>query len=278
MSGAPSIRYRRAARAIIALAVAVACLGGVAFAATGLDQAKPAAEKPATADRDRSQGDGPPRPSLIEAPAAVGVDPDTQFRFHVAPQQARSEGPGPSPPAQPATRWRRFECRTDGEEWSSCSSPHVLAGLDTGLHTFAVRALNRRDEFGKAAHYRWTQLEPMEFTIDPEFGPLAELMPGDPAQQLPVRISNPNPAPIEVTGLTASIVPDQPACAADPNFEVTPAGLTAQEPLSIPAGGSATLPSPGAAAPTLALRDLPVDQNACQGAALRIVFSGQARG
>ena len=80
MSGAPSNRYRRAARAIIALAVAVACLGGVAFAATGLDQAKPAAEK-AAADRGRSPGDGPPRPSLIETPAAVGVDPDTQFRF-----------------------------------------------------------------------------------------------------------------------------------------------------------------------------------------------------
>jgi len=277
MSGAPSNRYRRAARAIIALAVAVACLGGVAFAATGLDQAKPVAEKPA-ADRGRSPGDGPARPTFIETPAAVGVDPDTQFRFHVAPPQAQAGGPPTGAPARPAVRWRRFECRVDGDGWSPCSSPHVLAGLDTGMHSFAVRALNRRDEFGKAAHYRWTQLEPMEFAIDPEFGPLAELMPGDPAQQLPVRISNPNPAPIEVTGLTASVVPDQPACAADPNFEVTPAGLTPQEPLAIPAGGSATLPSPGAAAPTLALRELAVDQNACQGTSLRIAFSGEARG
>ena len=101
---------------------------------------------------------------------------------------------------------------------------------------------------------------------------------GDPAQQLPARISNPDPAPIEVTGLTASVIPDQPACAADPNFEVTPAGVTPQEPLSIPTYGSATLPSPSAAAPTLALRDLPVDQNACRGTSLRIVFSGEARG
>jgi len=276
MSGAPSIRYRRAARAIIALAVAVACLGGVAFAATGLDQAKPAAEK-AAAGRAGSPGDGPPRPSLIEVPSAVGVDPDTQFRFHVAPA-GQSGGPATGAPTQPAGRWRRFECRIDNGEWSPCSSPHVLISLDTGLHSFAVRALNRRDQFGKAAHYRWTQLEPMKFTIDPEFGPLAELMPGDPPQQLPVRISNPNPATIEVTTLAASVVPDQPACAADPNFAVTPAGLTPQEPLSIPAGGSATLPSPSAAAPTLALRELPVDQNACQGASLHIVFSGEARG
>jgi hypothetical protein len=277
MSGAPSIRYRRAARAIIVLAVSVACLGGVAFAATGLDQAKPAAEKPA-AGRAGSPGDGPPRPSLIEVPAAVGVDPDTQFRFHVAPPPARSEAPAPSAPAQPVAKWRRFECRIDGDEWSPCSSPHVLVGLDTGLHSFAVRALNRRDQFGKPVHYRWTQLEPMEFTIDPLFGELPELMPGDPAQQLPVRISNPNPAAIEVTGLTVSVVPDRVGCAADPNFAVTPAGLTPEAPLSIPADGSAILPTSTAGAPTLALRELPVDQNSCQGASLHLVFSGEARG
>src|SRR5436853_927072 len=277
MSGAPSIRYRRAARAIIALAVAVACLGGVAFAATGLNQAKPAAEKPA-ADQPRNPGEGPPRPSLIEVPAAVGVDPDTQFRFQVAPQPDRSEGQASGAPARPGTRWRRFECRIDGDECASCSSPHVLVGLDTGLHSFAVRALNRRDQFGKAAYYRWTQLEPMEFTIDPLFGELPELMPGDSAQQLPVRISNPNPAAIEVTSLTVSVVPDRPDCAADPNFAVTPASLTPEAPLTIPAGGSAALPTATAGAPTLALRELPVDQNSCQGASLHLVFSGEARG
>jgi hypothetical protein len=154
----------------------------------------------------------------------------------------------------------------------------VLTGLDTGLHSFAVRALNRRNESGKAAAYRWTQLEPMDFTIDPLFGALPELMPGDPAQQLPVRISNPNPAAIEVTSLTVSVIPDRPDCAADPNFAVTPSGLTSETPLEVPAGGSATLPTSTTGAPTLALRDLPTDQNSCQGASLHLVFSGEARG
>lgn len=276
MSGAPN-RYRRTARAIIALVVAVACLGSVAFAATGLDQVRPAGGKPA-ADRPRSAGDGPPRPSLIEVPPAVGVDPDTQLRFHVAPPQAAASEPGPARPARPEPRWRRFECRLDSGEWEACSSPHVLVDLDSGLHSFAVRALNRREVSGKAAHYRWTQLQPMEFSIDPLFGPLPELMPGDPPQQLPVRITNPNPATIEVTGVTVAVVPDRPACAADPNFAVTPAGLTPEAPLSIPAGGSATLPNPTASAPTLALRELTVDQNACRGASLQLVFSGEARG
>jgi hypothetical protein len=275
MPGAPNRRLRKAARAIFALAAAVACLGGVAYAATGLDQSRPAERR--DADRPRGTDEGPPRPSFIETPAPGGIDPDSQFRFHIPPRGG-TPGPAPSQPAQPAPRRRSFECRFDGDEWSPCSSPYVLVDLDLGLHSFAVRALNRREEFGKASHYRWTQLEPMKFTIEPLFGELPELMPGDPAQELPVRISNPNPAAIEVTSLTVSVVPDRPACAADPNFAITPSGLTPGAPLSIPAGGSATLPTPAAAAPTLALRDLPVDQNACQGASLQLAFSGEAHG
>jgi hypothetical protein len=275
MPGAPNGQHRRAAKAITALAVAVACLGGVAFAATGLDQGRPAEKR--DGNRVRNADQGPPRPSLIEVPPSVGVNPDSQFRFHVAPRE-RVPGPAASRPAPPAARWRPFECRLDGAGWEACSSPHVLVGLPPGTHSFAVRALNRREAFGRSTHYRWTQLEAMEFTIDPLFGSPPELMPGDPPQQLAVRITNPNPATIEVTALTVSVVPDRPACAADPNFAITPSGLSPAAPLGIPAGGSATLPTATAAAPTLALRDLPVDQNACQGASLHLLFSGEARG
>jgi hypothetical protein len=278
MSGAPNRRRRRAARAFIALAVAGACLGGVAYAATGLGQSQPVSKQSGPRSPGPSAGEDPPRPKFIETPASVGVDPDSQFRFHVAPAETPTAGSGPSRPTQPAPRWRQFECRLDGSEWGACSSPHVLVGLQPGTHAFAVRALNRRERFGQAAHYRWTQLEPMEFSVDPLFGSLPELMPGDPSQQLPVRISNPNPAAIEVTSLTVAVIPDRPGCAADPNFAVTPAGVTPESPLDIPAGGSVSLPTEAAAAPTLALRELPVDQNACQGASLHLVFSGEARG
>jgi hypothetical protein len=267
----------RAARAMIALAVAVACLGSVAFAATRSEQMRPKGKKkgqPAGREAQR-----PPRPRFIEVPPAAGVGGGYQFRFHVAPPTAQGGDAGqPAKPVRPTRERRQFECRLDGGAWSGCSSPYVLPGLEPGEHDFAVRALSPRGRSGPAAHYRWTQLQPREFTIDPIFDSLEELMPGAPPQQLPVRIENPNPVPIEVTGLTVTVSPDRPGCAADPNFAVVPSSLTPAAALSVPAGGSVALPNPSATAPTLELRELPIDQNACQGATLNLSFSGEARG
>ncbi len=277
MHGPRPIGPSRATRAIIALVAAVACLGSVAYAATrpGIDERKAGGSHPA-----KGKGDRPPRPRFIEVPTSGGVLTDVQLRFHVAPpqQQPSRGGAGPGPAPAPTTAWRRFQCRFEGGDWEGCSSPRRLAGLEPGDHAFAVRALNRRGLPGPAAYYRWAQLEPKELTIDPVTDSLAELLPGDPAQQLPVRIGNPNPAPIEVTALTVTVTPDPPGCPADPNFSVTAASVSAAAPLVVPAGGTVTLPSATASAPTLALRELPSDQNGCQGATVHLVFSGEARG
>lgn len=263
----------RAARAIIALAAAVACLGGVALAATRSE--RPPGKKNHQA---KQQAQRPPRPDFLEVPPATVVGGGYQFRFHVAPPPAPTGGSGQGKPARSPKRRRQFECRLDDGNWADCSSPYVLPGLQAGEHAFAVRALSPRERSGPAAHYNWLQLEPKEFTIDPLFGSLAALMPGAPPQQLPVRIGNPNPMTIEVTGLTVTVSPDRPGCAADPNLAVVPSSLSPAMALSIPSGGSATLPSGSATAPTLELRELPIDQNACQGATLELTFSGEARG
>ncbi|HEY3017207.1 MAG TPA: Ig-like domain-containing protein, partial [Gaiellaceae bacterium] len=50
-----------------------------------------------------------------------------------------------------------FECRVDGGGWSSCSSPHTLAALGAGSHTFDVRATDQAGNTdGSAASYGWT--------------------------------------------------------------------------------------------------------------------------
>lgn len=258
----------------MALVAVCACLGSVAYAAT-----RPAGERSRIAPAGKAptgKTQGPARPEFIEVPPASVVGDGYQFRFHVPPpaQPAGKGAPGPSGPK--ARRWRRFLCRLDGGEWIDCTSPRILPKLKPGDHTFAVRALSPRGRQGAAAFHRWSQLQPMAFTVVPQAGSLEDLMPGAPAQPLPVRVGNPNPVPIEVTGLTVAVAPDPPGCPADPNFAVTPAALTPASPLGVPAGGSAEVPA--ATAPTLGLRELPTDQNACQGATVHLVFSGEARG
>jgi len=277
MTGRREMGRKRATRALIALVAAVACLGSVAYATTLSERSRPHGKKKGK-HPPRQQGQRPPRPRFIEVPPSGGIDPDSQFRFHVVPPEQGTGAPGPGPGPTPQPQWRRFECRLDGGEWDGCASPYRLRELKTGDHSFAVRALNRRGLDGPAAHYRWAQLEPREFTVEPLTGSLEELMPGARAQQLPVRIVNSNPAPIEVTSLTVTVTPEASGCAGDTNFAVTPAGLSPAAPLPVPAGGSASLPTATATAPSVAMRELPVDQNACQGATVRLDFSGEARG
>lgn len=274
MTGRRDTGRKRATRALVALVAAVACLGSVAYATTLSERNRPHGKKAKRPPRQQAQR--PPRPRFVEVPPSGGVDPASQFRFHVVPPEQPAASPGPG--AAPQPRWRRFECRLDGSEWDGCGSPYRLRALEPGDHSFAVRALNRRGLGGPVAHYRWALLQPRDFTVEPLTGALEELMPGAPAQQLPVRIENPNPAPIEVTSLTVTVAPEPSACPGDPNFAATPSSLSAVAPLTVPAGGSVSLPTATATAPTVAMRELPVDQNACQGATVRLLFTGEARG
>ncbi|HVD37545.1 MAG TPA: hypothetical protein VNC15_01795, partial [Solirubrobacterales bacterium] len=174
---------KRAVRALVALTAAVACLGGVAYAASISEQSRPLGKK--VKQPPRKQGQGPPRPRFIEVPPDGGVDPDSQLRFHVAAPEQQSAAPGPGPGGPAPDRWRRFECRLDGSEWDECASPYLLRGLEPAEHSFAVRALNRRGLVGQVARYRWALLEPKEFSVEALTGSLDELMPGAPAQPLP---------------------------------------------------------------------------------------------
>ncbi len=233
-------------------------------------------------------------PRFLEAPEAVTTAAEPQFRFHVPPRPGR-ERPGPparsGAPAE-APPPRRFQCRLDGGEWRACSSPHRLASLGLGEHSLSVRALTRDGLPGPVASYSWrrverppapqpqTQSEPVDpkpFAIEARADRLTDLHPGDPPQQLPVLVRNPNPVPIEVVGLTVAIADDPPSCAAE-NFATTPSSASPAAPLTVPAGGSASLPSATVSAPAIAMLNLPVNQDACRGAAIPLVFSGEARG
>ena len=113
------------------------------------------------------------------------------------------------------------------------------------------------------------------FSIE-EIGSIEDLYPGAPAQPLALRLSNPNPVPITVIAVTVAIAADPPGCPSAENFALTPAGIAASAPLTIAAESGVTLAARGVAPPTIAMRDLPVSQDACQGADLTLAFSGEA--
>jgi hypothetical protein len=112
----------------------------------------------------------------------------------------------------------------------------------------------------------------------PQLAGLDALYPGAPALPLRLTISNPNPAPIFVTGLVVTSAAGAPSCSSADNLVLTDAGVSATAPLRVPAHGSVSLPSSAVSAPAIRLRDLPVNQDACQRATFPLSFSGTARG
>jgi hypothetical protein len=202
----------------------------------------------------------PPRPRIGGRPEKVSAAATARFTF-----SARGRG-------------LRFQCRLDGGGWTGCRSSLTFSGLAAGEHSFSVRALDRRGRRGAAARYQWLLVEPKPFAIEPQLGDLDDLYPGAGAVALPVRLSNPNAVPIFVTSLRVGVSADPPGCESATNLELIPAGASSAAPLVLPAGGTVSLPAAGVSAPAIALRDLPVDQDACQDAEFSLVFSGEAHG
>jgi hypothetical protein len=278
----------RALRVMLALSAVSACLGAVAYAAihpqsresvSGADGrrgGKKASGGKASGGPQRQTR--PTQPRFIEVPTAPSIGAQAQFRFHVVPRMQRPRR-RPPPNLEPGGEAPRlFQCRLDGSGWEACESPHRMTGLEPGGHSFAVRALSPAGRPGPAGHFAWEQLEPKPFSVETRAGELEELNPGDPAQELPLLVTNPNPVPIVLTRLTVAVGSAPDGCPADPNFALTPSSVSPAAPLTVPAGASVSLPSAAATAPAIALRDLPFNQNACQGARVPLVVSGEAHG
>lgn len=246
----------RTTRGAIVVPAAIAALATVAYAAS------PHGSHPgSTPTPERSRGSASlPKPKISMHPDRVSPSTSARFSF-----TARGRRP-------------RFQCRLDKRAWSTCQSPLALTKLAIGLHKFSVRTAGQRGAHSAAGSFGWRVLEPKEFSISPQLSSLGALYPGAPAQVLPVTISNPNPVPILVTNLDVRAAADPAGCSSGENLLLSGAGLSASKPLTVPANGSARLPAPGIAAPAIALRDLPVNQDDCRRAQFPLSFSGSARG
>lgn len=254
----------RALRTVLVLGAALACLGAAAYAASrpeptrrGGEEAAP--NRPTAAGLDRKGAKRLPRPRITSAPGELDPAPSARFSFSV-----RIKRP-------------RFQCRVDNGPWRACRSPFKVSGIGPGTHHFNVRVVSRSRR-GPATQHAWTRVEPRRLTVEPQGATLSALFPGGPAQQIPVRIANPNSVPVSVTSLTVRVSGDAPGCPADTNLELLPATLSASAPLTLPAGGEVTLPIAGVAAPAIALRELPVNQDACKGVSFALQVDAEGHG
>lgn len=170
-----------------------------------------------------------------------------------------------------------LRCRLDQQQSQECDESGVLyRGVGPGPHTFYVQAL-RRGRIIARADFGWMVLEPKPFTVSPESAAIGPLYPGEAPSPIPVTISNPNPVPITVTSLRVSATGDAPGCTAADNVALTAPGLGGGK-LRIAAHDSVSLPTAAVAAPTIALRELPTNQDACKNANFNLAFSGSAGG
>lgn len=244
---------RNGLRALIGLIGIGACFAGVAYAATK--------HQAGTGSPDRKVRSGRlPKPK-------IGDHPDPQSPSTTAKFSFTSRMPGV-----------QFECRLDRAPWKACRPPAGFRRLAVGRHRFSVRAVDRQGRHSAPAKVRWTVLAAKDVSIAPDLSGLSDLYPGAPPIALPLTVSNPNPAPILVTGLRVSVTTDPPGCAGADNLALGQSSASSSTPLEVPAGGSVRLPARGVSAPTIQLRDLPVNQDACRNARFPLEFTGIARG
>ncbi len=246
----------RSSKGVLALLVGIAGLGAVAYASSPRDS-HPGSAPPSERSR---VGVSLPKPKIGQHPDKVAASSSARFTF-----TARGRNP-------------RFQCRLDGRRWTACQSPLVLGKLAVGIHAFSVRTVGARGARSKAARFRWRVLEPKDFSIVPQLAGLSALFPGAPAQALPLTISNPNPVPIFVTSLQVRATASPPGCASAENLILNGSSASSAAPIKVPAGASVSLPTPGASAPAIQLRDLPVNQDTCQRTQFPLAFFGTARG
>jgi hypothetical protein len=235
------------------LAGTAVCIGAVAYAAAPSGPARPAPGQ-------EGAGGAIPRPSITQHPGKTAVSTSAKFGFRSRADQAR------------------FQCRLDGRAWSTCSSPVAYKKLAIGSHGFSVRTGLTRGRHSRATNFTWRVLAPQDFSIQPRLAGIGALYPGAPPLPLPLTIGNPNQVPILVTGLQVRATADPAGCGSAENLILAGSSVSSAAPLKVPAGGSVSLPAPGISAPSIQLRDLPLNQDACQRTQFPLAFSGTARG
>lgn len=197
----------------------------------------------------------------------------------------------------------RFECSLDGAPFEPCGAERpssiTYTRLVIGRHVFRVRAVSG-SRIGAARTYGWTialgdtraggrdqgtgtegasPARPASrgLSIGGSASPGALLYPGGPAVTIPLTVRSESAVAIRVTSLRVAIDAERlPVGCRAAWFRIVQPSASAQQPLILAPGESATLPSQGVTAPTIRMLDLG-NQDACKRATLHLLYSGSAR-
>jgi hypothetical protein len=173
-----------------------------------------------------------------------------------------------------------YECSKENGSFQPCSTPHTYAVQTTnnGMHQFAVRAVDAVGNVSGVASYSWKvdKGSLQDFTISGNLAAADLLYPGGVARTIPVTFGNPNSVTIHVTSLTVALnASSLPAGCQASWFQITQSNVSSANMVTLPAGGSQTLPVGSVSAPTIRLLDAG-NQDACAGATFQLTYSGSA--
>jgi hypothetical protein len=259
----PRDRRRPAAKLAVGLLAALLLVAGAAYAAV-----RPAGE------------DGSGSGSMRHGAPAVPVTPRTPLAANGSAAIRIVDHP-PAISAQSTARFRvaaagepPLRCRLDGQQPRPCGTTVTYRGLDAGDHTFRVAA-QRRGQRTVRADFGWRVLEPEAFEVEPRPAAVGPLYPGEEPTPIRVVITNPNSKTITIESLRVTASGGSPGCNPAKNLALTAPDL-GNVTLRIPAHGTLTLPNASVPAPTIALIESGVNQDACQNAKFDLSFSGSA--
>ena len=211
---------------------------------------------------------GLPAPGIIKHPA----DPTNSTSASFALADRRLHGP-----LALRRLHMRLECRLDGRTWKWCGPRTTYQRLSVGEHSFLARVVGSGGQRSKPAVFRWRVMassgEP--FSIVSASVP-GVLMPGGAALPIPITLSNPGDAPLYVSSIRVGVVSSPPGCPAGGNLMVWQSNASPAAEVEVAAHASVTLPAQGVLPPEIALRDLPINQDACRNGAFRFELTGKA--
>ena len=253
-------RRATAVKALVVLISATGCLAAVAYAASAPSGAPDRVGAHPRAAGAAKRAPRPPRPRISRHPAKTTLSTRVAFRY--ASRRPEVD----------------FQCKLDDADWKNCGPRVSYRGLAVGAHQFQVRTEVAAGARSRSARFTWVQAQPQSFSVSAEPAVLSRLYPGAGPVSVSVVLTNPNSAPILVTALRVGVAADPAGCPSAANLELIQSSASKKTPLQIPAGGAVRLPTKGVSAPAIALRDLPVNQDACQGVEFPLAFSGEAHG